>query len=248
MRRTIPAGALLALALLIPTAPAAAAQADKPGLDAACQTVERKLFTDIRKLVTIDLDTATVAEVRITAFRVLDAAETDSLYGLPDATQKALGGTDEDLRAFLGKGMLSTWTHDLRISVGQTLKDAGADVEKAAQKTLDDGSIDAALAYLNDGLWAARELDCAAQPSPSASVSASASPGASVTPSATTTGTAGPSATTTPGGGTGEGGEGGGLPVTGAAAGTVAGVGGALLVLGGAGFLIGRRRRARFEA
>ena len=42
MRRTISAGVLMTLVLLIPAAPAAA-QAETPGLNAACQTVERKL-------------------------------------------------------------------------------------------------------------------------------------------------------------------------------------------------------------
>lgn len=46
----------------------------------------------------------------------------------------------------------------------------------------------------------------------------------------------------------GENGEGGGLPVTGANTATVAGIGGALLLLGGAGYLIGRRRRSSFVA
>jgi LPXTG-motif cell wall-anchored protein len=44
------------------------------------------------------------------------------------------------------------------------------------------------------------------------------------------------------------GGAGGGLPVTGSNAGVVAGIGGALLVLGGVGYLLGRRRRSRFVA
>ncbi|MFB9543430.1 LPXTG cell wall anchor domain-containing protein [Micromonospora sagamiensis] len=67
---------------------------------------------------------------------------------------------------------------------------------------------------------------------------------ASATPSATPTGapTAAPSASA------GAGGEGGGLPVTGAGTATVAGVGGVLLILGGAGYLIARRRRTRFVA
>ena len=45
-----------------------------------------------------------------------------------------------------------------------------------------------------------------------------------------------------------EGGEGGGLPVTGADTGAVAGIGGALLLIGGVGYLVGRRRRSRFVA
>ena len=122
---------------------------------------------------------------------------------------------------------------------------AGPNVRAAAQKVLDDPSVEAYLAYLNIGLYEARALDCASQPT------------ATPTPSQpTTTPTATPSATSTvvppvtpsaslgaPGGG-----EGGGLPVTGADTATVAGVGGALLLLGGAGYVIGRRRRSRFVA
>ncbi len=259
MRRKISAGVLMALVLLVPAAPAAA-HAQAPGLNAACQTVERKLYTDIRELVTIDLDTATDAEIEAVATRILSAVKADSLPVLPEAMQEKLGASADDLRAFLKKGMRTAWTVALRISVGRTMADAdaGANVRAAAQKTLDDGSIDASLAYLNEGLYAARELDCASQPSASPSVTSSGTPSAapsgtpsvtasaapSATPSATTT--ASPSAT--PAAPEGEDGEGGGLPVTGSDTGTVAGVGGALLLLGGAGYLIGRRRRSRFVA
>ncbi|MET7706040.1 LPXTG cell wall anchor domain-containing protein [Micromonospora sp. NPDC005413] len=71
------------------------------------------------------------------------------------------------------------------------------------------------------------------------------------TPSTTATPAATPSASTTiaPSANSGgASGEGGGLPVTGAASMSVAGVGGALLLLGGAGYLIARRRRTRFVA
>ncbi|MFI6822391.1 LPXTG cell wall anchor domain-containing protein [Micromonospora sp. NPDC050187] len=69
-------------------------------------------------------------------------------------------------------------------------------------------------------------------------------------PTATPTPSATPSAapTAAPSVSAGAGGEGGGLPVTGAGTATVAGVGGVLLLLGGAGFLIARRRRTRFVA
>ncbi|GGN48660.1 LPXTG-motif cell wall-anchored protein [Actinoplanes campanulatus] len=245
MRRKISAGVLMALVLLIPAAPAAA-QAETPGRDAACQTVERKLYKDIRELVTIDLDTATDVEIQVVANQILDAAKTDSLPVLPRTMHERLKGTADDLRAFLKKGMQSAWTADLRISVARTLTGAGANVQAAAQKVLDNGTIDVSLAYLNEGLYAARELDCASQPSPSPSVTPSAT--SSVTPSAT------PSATTTatpsadPSAPGGQDGEDGGLPVTGSDTGTVAGIGGALLLLGGAGYLIGRRRRSRFVA
>lgn len=80
----------------------------------------------------------------------------------------------------------------------------------------------------------------------------SGEPTAAPTPSVTPTPTVTPSATTTvapaPGAEGGDGGEGGGLPVTGADTATVAGVGGMLLLLGGAGYLIARRRRTRFVA
>ncbi|MEV4277184.1 LPXTG cell wall anchor domain-containing protein [Actinoplanes xinjiangensis] len=248
MLKKISAGALLALVLLIPAAPASA-ETETPVLNEACETVEPKIFTDIRELITIDLDTANVAQLRIVAYRILDAAKADSLPVLPGEIEKILRGTEEDLRAFLKKGVLSTWTHDLRISVGWTMTNAGTNVKAAANKALDGDSFEATLAYLNKGLYAARALDCASQPSPSPSVKPSVTPSAtpSTTASATSSATAsaGPAAT---GGEEDDGGEGGGLPVTGANTGVVAGAGGALLLLGGAGFLIGRRRRARFEA
>ena len=54
---------------------------------------------------------------------------------------------------------------------------------------------------------------------------------------------------TPPGGGSaGSGQHGGGLPVTGLPTGAIAGAGAGLLVLGGVGFLLARRRRARFVA
>lgn len=60
MRWKIPAGIVLALALLIPAAPAAAHDASS-GLDATtCQAV---VYADVRELVTIDLDTASDTEV-----------------------------------------------------------------------------------------------------------------------------------------------------------------------------------------
>lgn len=89
--------------------------------------------------------------------------------------------------------------------------------------------MDAYLAYLNDGLYVARELDCAAEPTP--------------TPNATTTDTPTPAPSASQGA---PGGEGGGLPVAGANTATMARIGGTLLLLGGAGYLIGRRRRTRF--
>jgi LPXTG-motif cell wall-anchored protein len=242
MRSNIPAGVLMALAFLIPAAPAVA-QTEPPGLNAACQTVERKVYKDIRELVTIDLDTATDAEVQALANHILDAAIAGSLPVLPDAVQKRLDGTEDDLRAFLKTGVQQPWSVGLRISVVRTLTDAGDNVKAAAQEALDDEAIDAYLTYLNDGLYAARQLDCASRPTPTSSV----------TPSPTTTVAPTPSSSASAGAPGGEGGgtsddEGGGLPVTGADTGAVAGIGGALLLLGSAGYLIGRRRRSRFVA
>ncbi|MFF5080989.1 LPXTG cell wall anchor domain-containing protein [Actinoplanes sp. NPDC000266] len=252
MRGKMAAGVLMALALLIPAAPAMA-QAEPPVLGADCQTVERKVFKDVRQLFTIDLDTATDSEVRLLAYRILDA--TESLPVLPPALQKKMGGTPEELRAFLKNDWKAAWSHDLRISIGRTMpEDAGANVKAAANKTLDSDSVDVYLAYLNEGLYAARALDCASQPTPTATVKPSAT--ASVTPSATAsvTATVAPAPTSTtsssaPAAGSEDtGGEGGGLPVTGTATGLVAVIGGALLLLGAAGFVIGRRRRSRFVA
>ncbi|MFG3577666.1 ALF repeat-containing protein [Micromonospora chersina] len=243
MRWKLSAGVLMALAFLIPAAPATA-QTEPPVLNEACQTVERKVYTDIRELVTIDLDTATNVEVRVLANQILAAAKADSLPVLPDAIQDHLDGTADDLRAFLKADVQTAWSTALRVTVVRTLTGAGTNVKAAAQKALDEGTIDAYLAYLNNGLYAARALDCASQPTATPTSQPTATP--SATPSATTTIAPAPASSATlgaPGGG-----EGGGLPVTGADTATVAGIGGALLLLGGAGYLIGRRRRSRFVA
>ena len=100
MRRKLSAGVLLALAFLIPAAPAMA-QAGTPGLNAACQPAERKVYKDIREMVTIDLDTATDVQVRVLANQILSVAKAESLPVLPRALQTRLDGTAEDLRAFL---------------------------------------------------------------------------------------------------------------------------------------------------
>ncbi|MFY1597410.1 LPXTG cell wall anchor domain-containing protein [Micromonospora sp. WMMD737] len=242
MKWKIPAGALMALAFLIPAAPAVA-QTESPGLNEACQTVERKVYKDIRELVTIDLDTATDVEVRVLANQILAAANADSLPVLPRVMQERLDGTADDLRAFLKADVQNAWSTSLRITVVRTLTGTGANVRAAAQKVLDDGSVDAYLAYLNNGLYAARAIDCAPQPTPTAT--AQPTPAPSATPSATTTVAPTPAPSSSLGA---PGGEGGGLPVTGADTATVAGIGGALLLLGGAGYLIGRRRRSRFAA
>lgn len=237
MRWKMSAGVLVALAFLIPAAPApAAARVEPAGLNDACQTVERKTYEDIRELLTVDLETATTVEVRVLASQVLAAANADKLPVLQGALQDRLDGTADDLRTFLTANVQKAWTTDLRITVLRTLTGAGTNVQAATQKALDAGTIDTFLAYLNDGLYAARKLDCAAQPTPT------------VKPSATTTAAPTPTSSASPGTPGGEDGEDGGLPLTGADTGTVAGIGGALLLLGGAGYLIGRRRRARFVA
>ena len=222
MRRNIPAGVLMALAFLIPAAPAVA-QTGSPGLNGACQTVERKVYKDIRELVTIDLDTASDTDVRVLADQILTAARADSLTTLPGAIQQRLDSTADDLRAFLKTDLQKVWSMDLRIAVVQTLTGAGTNVKVAAQKVLDEGTIDAYLAYLNDGLYVARALDCAsppsasASPSPSPSVSVSAS---SVSSSAAAAGT---------------------LPTTGANSSFLA-VGGTILILFGIGVVLVSRR------
>ena len=239
MRGKLAAGVLTALAFLIPATPAVADTAP-PVLDAACQPVERQVFTDIRALITIDLDTATDTQVRVQAGQILYEANREELPTLPDALQHQLGETPADLRAFLKSGVTSAWLADLRVSAVRTLTDAGPNVHTAAQKALDDGTIDVLLAYLNDGLYAARALDCASTPTPTPTTTAGSQP--PTTPSATTSSAVAiPTATADPG-------DGGGLPVTGSATGTVAAIGAVLLLIGGAGFLIGRRRRSRFVA
>jgi LPXTG-motif cell wall-anchored protein len=246
MRWKMPAGVLVALAFLIPAAPAAA-QTEPPVLDAACQTVERKVFKDIRELIKIDLDTASDTDVRVLAGQILTVARANSLPLLPRALQTHLDGTPEELRAFLKNDVLKAWTTALRVSVVRTLTNAGPNVQAAAQKTLDAGKLDGYLTYLNEGLYAARALDCAAQPTATPSVTPTVTPSAttSAEPGVPATVTPGPSSTEAPGN---AGGEGGGLPVTGANAGTLAAISGALVLLGGVGYLIGRRRRSRFVA
>jgi LPXTG-motif cell wall-anchored protein len=240
MRWKIPAGALIALAFLIPAAPAMA-QTESTGLNAACQTVERKVYKDIRDLVTIDLDTATDVEVRVLANQILSVANAESLPVLPQAVQDRLDGTADDLRAFLKADVQKAWSVALRVTVVQTLTDAGAHVQAAAQKALDTATIDGYLAYLNETLYEARALDCASQPS--STPTSQPTPTPSATSSATTTAAPAPASSTSVGGG-----EGGGLPLTGAATTTAVAVGVGLLLLGGAGYMLGRRRRSRFVA
>ncbi|WP_433129884.1 ALF repeat-containing protein [Micromonospora sp. CA-240977] len=253
MRWKIPAGALVALAFLVPAAPAVA-QAQSPGLNAACQTVERKVYKDLRELVTIDLDTATDQEMRALVVVLRDETLEEKLPVLPAILQQRVrGGTPNELRGYLktlvgqdGNGapdFQKVWATDLRVTVNQTMAGGGPNVKAAAQKALDAETLDAYLAYLNDGLYAARALDCASQPTATPTAQPTTTP--SATPSVTTTVVPTPASSTTAGA---AGGDGGGLPVTGAQTATMVGIGGALLLLGGAVYVIGRRRRARFVA
>ncbi|WP_342750451.1 ALF repeat-containing protein [Pseudosporangium ferrugineum] len=220
----------------------------------ACQTVERKVYKDIREMLAIDLDAATDTELQILAAQLLTVAKAASLPILPGEIEEVLRDPEGDLRAFLKTGAKQAWTTDLRISVVRTLTNAGTNLKAAAQKALDTATIDAYLAYLNDGQYVARELDCAAQPTPSVTPTATAT--ATPAPTATATATPAPTASASTPGTAGGGGEGtstdkdedGGLPVTGADTALVASIGGTLLLLGTTGYLIGRRRRSRFVA
>ena len=158
MRWSIPAGVLMALALMIPAVPAVAQTGSAGANETTCQTVV--VYADIRELVTIDLDTASNTDVRVLANQVLAVATAESLTTLPGRLQAGLDGTADDLRVFLKTGLLPSWATDLRIAVDRTMPGAGANVQAAAQQALDDGSVDAFLAYLNDGLYVARALDC----------------------------------------------------------------------------------------
>jgi hypothetical protein len=115
------------------------------------------VYTDVRTLVTIDLDTASDRAVRVLAGQILTAANANSLTTLPGAIQTKLGGTPDELRTFL-KTQLSAV---LRIAVGRTLTNAGVHVKTAAQQALDNGTIDGYMAFLNHGLYIARASDCA---------------------------------------------------------------------------------------
>ncbi|WP_310376472.1 LPXTG cell wall anchor domain-containing protein [Catenuloplanes atrovinosus] len=246
MRWKVSAGVLVALAFMIPAAPATA-HAAQPGLDAACQTVERVVYKDFRQIVTIDLDAATDVDVRVLANQILAEAKTESLPVVSRVLQERLDGTPESLRQFLKTELRQAWTTDLRISVGRSLTGAGTNVKAAGQDVLNKGTVDGYLAYLNEGLYAARALDCASQPTPTPTATPTGTP--SATPGATPGGTATAAPTATSSASPVAGGEGGGgLPVTGADTGTVAAIGAAILLLGGVAYLIGRRRRSRFVA
>lgn len=161
MRWNISAGVLLVLALLVPTS-SAMAQTGSPSVNqATCQVI---LYTDIRELVTIDVDTASDLDIRILANQILARARADALTSLPGRLDGLLrNGNPDDIRAFLKTGMWMVWTIDLRIAVNQTMSGAGTNVRTAAQEALDNGTIDAFLDYLNGGLYIARARDCVYQ-------------------------------------------------------------------------------------
>ncbi len=167
MRWKIAAGVFLTLALLIPATSTAVAQAGSPAPDAtSCRAV---VYTDIRALVTIDLGTASDTEVRVLANQIMAAAVANLLTTLPGRIQARLDGTADDLRTFLQAGLMPSWSTDLRIAVNQTMPKAGTNVTAAAQEALDNGTIDAFLAYLNHDLYVARTRDCVYRPAASAS-------------------------------------------------------------------------------
>jgi hypothetical protein len=107
---------------------------DRPGLNEACQTVERKVYKDIRELVTIDRDTASVTDVRVLASRILAAATAKLVDHFAWRIQERLNGTADDLRAFLKSNMQTVWSTDLRVAANQTMTAAGANVQGGRAK------------------------------------------------------------------------------------------------------------------
>jgi hypothetical protein len=106
--------------------------------------------------------------VRVLANQITSVARAESLTELYEALQDLLGnGTPDEIRAFLQSSWQVAWTIDLRIAVLRAKGDpnAGANVQAAAQRALDNGSTDTLLTFLNHGLYVARALDaCEAQP------------------------------------------------------------------------------------
>lgn len=127
------------------------------------------MYKDIRELTTIDPDTADITEVQILANQLLTKANDDSFVATPRALQEALDGGDDDLRKFIKTGIHATWSTDLAIKISQAMTAGDTNVDVTAQEVLDTSSMDAHLAFLNDGLYAAHELDCATQATPTPS-------------------------------------------------------------------------------
>ncbi|WP_460407518.1 hypothetical protein, partial [Actinophytocola sediminis] len=67
MRWKIPTGALLVLALLIPASSASAQTGSARLAETTCQAV---VYTDVRELFVIDVDTASDLEIRMLANRI----------------------------------------------------------------------------------------------------------------------------------------------------------------------------------
>ncbi|WP_433064817.1 ALF repeat-containing protein [Dactylosporangium sp. CS-033363] len=153
MRWKIPAGVVLTLALLAPAAaaPSAASAAT------TCPTVF--VYADFRSLVTIDLDTASDTEVRLLANQLQAEAKAEKLTTSPGRFQTALDGTPENLRTYLKSGWQGSWRIDLRVAVNQTMAAGGPNVKAAAQVVLDNGTVEAFLAFQNDGRYLARAAD-----------------------------------------------------------------------------------------
>ncbi|MGC4811173.1 cell wall anchor protein, partial [Micromonospora sp. DT228] len=96
MRLKIAAGVLLALAFLAPATSAVAQTRSTVLTETSCQAI---VYTDIRELVTVDLETASDTEVRVLANQIMAAGVRDSLTTLPGRIQAGLDGTADDLRA-----------------------------------------------------------------------------------------------------------------------------------------------------
>jgi Short repeats of unknown function len=165
MRWKILASLFLVLALLIPASSAAAQTRSSRLEKAACQA---SMYTDIRELFVVDVDTASDLEIRVLVNRISAVAEAESLIELRGAAQQKLRfGSPDELRSFLRELWRVAWVIDLRSEVLRAMGDpnAGANVQATAQEALFDGSIETLLTYLNHGLYVARALDaCESQP------------------------------------------------------------------------------------
>lgn len=163
MRWKIPIGVLSVIALLIP-APSAVAQTGSRLDEATCQEV---VYTDIRELFTIDVDTASDIEVRMLVGRIDSVARAELLVDLHAAAQSVLTGDDPgELREFLRTTWRIAWAIDLRITVGRVHSDpdSGPIVRAAANDVLRNGeTLDDFLTFLNHGLYVARALDACEQ-------------------------------------------------------------------------------------
>lgn len=172
----------------------------------------------------------------------------------PDATLALVGdlvATKPDARADKVTSIMFRW-------VGKDWADAQGGVQQLTDQAAGLGT--KAVRGSEPGLTLApRELPLPASPKPinfayaglitppTGEPAPTASPTATAAPTSSAPSTAPSASPAVPGDG-GTGGAGGGLPVTGANSAAVAGSGVALLLLGGAGYLVARRRRTRFVA